>query len=394
MADPTFFDLFKSTWAQNGLTEGITDLQYKTGWSYIGSVPPSVEQFNKVQQTTDERLSWLYKQLDGLAAVTGRPLQEGGSDALSHAIQNLDAGNVKTGTLPVARGGSGLATVPAGSFLTGNGTGAYAARTAAQVLTDIGAAPLLSAALAGAPTAPTPPSADRSTRLATTAFVAGNFPRIFSITALPTEDIGPIIVAECSEIWIWSASSYFNGYRSPICGRPLDGHTITPLPSEIDAVGGVLPKAAYAGLWGYARENSLVVSQATWTANPGAHYFVDVDANQFRVPDLRNMFRRFTGTDADTANARVLGSLQRDAMQNGTGTLQGRPIPSAWGAITAASGAFSLTSRGGGPGASTLLTSDNSPANADLVTFDLSRVARTSGETRPANAAYCPRIHA
>lgn len=103
MADPTFFDLFNSTWAQNGLTEGITDLQYKTGWSYIGSVPPSVEQFNKVQQTTDERLAWLYKQLDGLAAVTGRPLAATGFDALSYAQQNLNATNLKTGTVPVAR---------------------------------------------------------------------------------------------------------------------------------------------------------------------------------------------------------------------------------------------------------------------------------------------------
>lgn len=103
MADPTFFDLFKITWAQSGLTEGITDLQYKTGWAYIGSIPPSVEQFNKVQQTTDERLAWLYNQLDALAAVTGRPLLATGYDALSYAFQNLNATNLKTGTVPVAR---------------------------------------------------------------------------------------------------------------------------------------------------------------------------------------------------------------------------------------------------------------------------------------------------
>ncbi|WP_454703464.1 hypothetical protein [Achromobacter pestifer] len=103
MADPTFFELFKATWAQNGLTEGITDLQYKTGWAYIGSVPPSVEQFNKVQQITDERLAWLYQQLDGLAAVTGRPLLATSTDALSYAQQNLNATNLKSGTVPVAR---------------------------------------------------------------------------------------------------------------------------------------------------------------------------------------------------------------------------------------------------------------------------------------------------
>lgn len=126
MADPTFFDLFKATWAQSGLTEGITELQYKTGWAFIGSVPPSVEQFNKVQQTTDERLAWIYKQLDGLAAVTGRPLAANGFDALSYALQNLNATNLKSGTVPVARL-SGVAT----SLTAGAAQKLAAARTIA-----------------------------------------------------------------------------------------------------------------------------------------------------------------------------------------------------------------------------------------------------------------------
>lgn len=115
MADPTFFELFKATWAQNGLTEGITDLQYKTGWAYIGSVPPSVEQFNKVQQTTDERLAWLYKQLEGLAVVTGQPLVATSTDALSYAQQNLNASNLKSGTVPVARLSGTAASLTAGA---------------------------------------------------------------------------------------------------------------------------------------------------------------------------------------------------------------------------------------------------------------------------------------
>lgn len=115
MADPTFFELFKATWAQNGLTEGITDLQYKTGWAYIGSVPPSVEQFNKVQQTTDERLAWLYQQLEGLAAVTGRPLVATSTDALSYAQQNLNASSLKSGTVPVARLSGTAASLTSGA---------------------------------------------------------------------------------------------------------------------------------------------------------------------------------------------------------------------------------------------------------------------------------------
>ncbi|WP_246189986.1 phage tail protein, partial [Pandoraea captiosa] len=123
----------------------------------------------------------------------------------------------------------------------------------------------------------------------------------YSITALPQQNVGPIVVLEASEVWLWNTSAYFTGYRSPLCGRPLDGHTVAPLISEVDAVGGTLSKTAYAGLWGYAQENGLVIASGSWAA--GMHKFVDLGGDNFRIPDLRNQFRRYTGTDADTANA-------------------------------------------------------------------------------------------
>ena len=51
------------------------------------------------------------------------------------------ASNITGGTLPVKRGGTGLSTITAGSFLVGNGTGAISQRTASEVLSIIGAAP-------------------------------------------------------------------------------------------------------------------------------------------------------------------------------------------------------------------------------------------------------------
>ncbi|MNX11287.1 hypothetical protein D3C86_410470 [compost metagenome] len=196
-------------------------------------------------------------------------------------------------------------------------------------------------------------------------------PLVYSISDLPTQDVGPIVVAECAEVWLWSASAAFTGYRSPLCGRPLDGHTVTPLPSEVDAVGGVVGKMAYPGLWGYAQENGLVVTQAIWTANRGAHYFVDVDSTNFRLPDLRDMFRRFTGTDADTANARGLGSRQvaQVRVKNTGIRIMGPDFDTA---------SYSV-SPGSTQGYSQL---------ASLVPD-----AGTK-ETRPLNAAYHPRIHA
>lgn len=189
-------------------------------------------------------------------------------------------------------------------------------------------------------------------------------PLICSILNLPTTDVGPIIVKECSEVWTWASTSFFTGYRSPLCGRPLDGHTATPLASEVDAVGSLLPKAgAYGALWGYAQEQGLVRTEAVWQANRGAHWFSDFSAAQFRAPDLRDMFRRFTGTDLDTANARVIGSRQADQ--------------------------FRAHTHGG------TTHSGQGAAGGSLLVGGSGQTAATGGsETRPANVAFLPRIHA
>lgn len=215
------------------------------------------------------------------------------------------------------------------------------------------------------------PPGDSSRKIANTAFVASalavlsGYPKVYSILSLPTSNVGPIIVAEVAEVWVWSASQYFTGYRSPLCGRPLDGHTVTPLASEIDAVGGTLSKTAYAGLWGYAQENSLVVASGAWSA--GMHKFVDLGGDNFRCPDLRNQFRRFTGTDADTANARTLGTRQLDAFKAHSHYVNG----------------ITSSVAGGNQGAP--IESGNIPWK----TTDAG-----GSETRPVNTAYAPRIHA
>ncbi|CAG4905995.1 phage tail protein [Paraburkholderia saeva] len=208
------------------------------------------------------------------------------------------------------------------------------------------------------------------------------FPAVYSISALPTENIGPVTVIEAGEVWLWSASAFFTGYRSPLCGRPLDGHTVTPLASEVDAVGGNLSKTAYAALWGYANENSLVVTSANWVA--GTHNFVDNGDNTFRGPDLRNMFRRYTGTDADTANARNMGSAQTD-------TFQGHRV----GNVQTASGGSAptnlITTTVSNQGGSNL-TNALAGVYAQLVA-DTHGMPRTGNETRPLNTAFRPRIH-
>ncbi|WP_051658872.1 hypothetical protein [Bordetella bronchiseptica] len=190
---------------------------------------------------------------------------------------------------------------------------------------------------------------------------------------IPTEKIADeVYVAGWGEM-VWVETTYFTGYRSPLCGRPVDGHTQVPLVREVDAVGGLLSKVAYAGLWGYAREENLVVSQAAWTASIGAHHFVDVSETQFRVPDLRNMFRRYTGTDADTANARTMGTRQAGALQ----AHRHNQLP----------GEFYLVSRTSG-GSNGLGTGSQQFFNRQ------DGVDAGGAETRPLNTAFHPRIHA
>lgn len=55
----------------------------------------------------------------------------------AHQHSALD---ITSGTLPVARGGTGADSFPAGNYLIGTGTGALGSRTPAQVLANIGAA--------------------------------------------------------------------------------------------------------------------------------------------------------------------------------------------------------------------------------------------------------------
>ena len=190
---------------------------------------------------------------------------------------------------------------------------------------------------------------------------------IVSISALPASNIGPVMVSEVAEIWTWSTSAYYTGYRSLDCGNPVFGASSAPSVKHLDLVGGNVSKTAYPGLWGWAQEQGLVVTSASWTA--GTHYFVDLGNGNFQLPDLRNQFWRATGTNADTANARVIGSAQPAALANHQHT-------------------FTISSNVANPGSGSggfLVTATGTP-NA-FVSFV------GGSETRPSNISYAPRVH-
>lgn len=54
---------FGIVWAEDGNIAVIDEAQWKAGWAFIGSTPPSVAQFNKVMQIQDQKSNWLYQQL-------------------------------------------------------------------------------------------------------------------------------------------------------------------------------------------------------------------------------------------------------------------------------------------------------------------------------------------
>jgi hypothetical protein len=137
---------------------------------------------------------------------------------------------------------------------------------------------------------------------------------------------------------------------------------------------------------GYLPSNGSSFARATypdlWTVCQWAGCGVGNGSTTFTTPDLRGEFLRGIdsnkGTDPDYAT-RSVGSVQADTMQLITGSfaIDDRQ--------TLATGAFQIGDWGDYGSGST--------GSGNAVTFDSSRVARTSTETRPHNVAvlYCIR---
>ncbi|CAP41332.1 gp53-like domain-containing protein [Bordetella petrii] len=113
-----FFNGFSFNWAQNGIVETFDDAQYKLGWSFIGASPPTVEQFNAVQQLTDQKLAWLFGQIK--TAADARGIELAASD-LGSLLALLDANVPGQATTELA-GVLKLATTALAQGLTDDAT--------------------------------------------------------------------------------------------------------------------------------------------------------------------------------------------------------------------------------------------------------------------------------
>ncbi len=131
----------------------------------------------------------------------------------------------------------------------------------------------------------------------------------------PVTNVGPVIYVEDQmTLMHWVSTAFFTGYRSPFSGKLEFGWTPTPLPWQVEAIGNTLNETDHGGVIARFRESGLTVALGSWVA--GEYKIADMGGGEWKAPDMRDMFLRFTGTDADTANARILGSKQGDAFKS------------------------------------------------------------------------------
>lgn len=135
----------------------------------------------------------------------------------------------------------------------------------------------------------------------------------------PPSNVGPIIyVIDRQQILLWQTIGTYTGYASAEVGDFRWGTSISPKPGTELLIGQTIDRTLtkYAALVAWADANGHMVASGSWTK--GAFHFASLGGNSIRLPDLRDQFIRATGTDADTANARTLGTKQAPQFQSHT----------------------------------------------------------------------------
>jgi len=109
-----WFNRFTKWWASSGTLQDPTDPQAAAGWSYIGQAPPTVEQFNSVQQWNDQKDNWLYNQIASVLTWGSQTP----SDINNNTLRDAISGKMKI----VLTASTNYYVDLAGNDSTGNGT--------------------------------------------------------------------------------------------------------------------------------------------------------------------------------------------------------------------------------------------------------------------------------
>ena len=269
-------------------------------------------------------------------------------------IHNIDGSPKSELILPVSRGGTGLANSVNDQFLRGNPDGGYNSVSGKDIIDQL------------------------------------QLMAFYDVP--PLINVSPVIYVLGKGFMEWQTIGSWSDYARLDIGWFVPDTTPLPRSMTIDAIGGIFSKTAYPGLWAWAQWAGHVVGAASW--KEGQYKFVDLGGTSFKVPDLRNQFIRMTGTDADNANARTLGSYQQDALQYISGELKFLSNGSSNTGLNPAYGAFKFTDGDSGTTQKFQMTTSTTGLISHYRSgdFDASRVARTAIETRASNTAFAPRI--
>lgn len=200
-------------------------------------------------------------------------------------------------------------------------------------------------------------------------------------------------------------SNQFEGYQNGSWGTIGGGSAIFSVdwwPGARAAVpagyvvadGQTLSRTAFPTAWtGIAAANVPVVADALWISDPTRRgCFSQGDGTTtFRVPDYNGKFSGSLGAVFQRGDGGLssgtIGTIQTDALQNITGPLSSRSGGGSLGPLLGggAGSPFTTTSLATGAAGVPTVPATGANANADITTFDASRVVRTATETRPLN---------
>ena len=131
-----------------------------------------------------------------------------------------------------------------------------------------------------------------------------------------TSDQGPAICTDMGGyLYKWVETAYFSGYRNVRIGE---------LPDSFATINNAWWMAATGGVWNEAdpkqrrliawfREQGQVMAAIDWAPRWGR--IADLGGGDWKAADLQNVFKRYAGTDADTANPAGAGSYKGDTLK-------------------------------------------------------------------------------
>ncbi|EHX1547048.1 phage tail protein [Escherichia coli] len=241
-------------------------------------------------------------------------------------------------------------------------------------------APKASPTFTGTPKAPTAAAGNNSTQLATTAFVQA------TIAALVDSSPGALDTLNELAKALGNDPNFATTMTNALAGKmdkSANGADIADISAFLNNLGLGAGSALPVGIpvpW------PLAAAPAGWLKCNGAAFTaaqypkLALAYPALKLPDLRGEFLRGWDDGRGVDSGRVLLSAQDDALQNITGSM----LDVTAGVNNITTGAFS---------ASTLVPNlANTPVNGSFkqanYSFDASRVARTSAETRPRNIAF------